>query len=208
MESLTESLESGVASLQLAERDREVEQNRLVQLQRSFSETRAQLGSKQRKAEQVKADLQRTTAEIEADTEHVEEDEQNLKNARDILQEAIDQMEQDTQQRAVLQQARHECQQLLENARAKAREHRDAAHQLALKIQSRGSRVISTEQAMSRLQGQQLIFVERKKSLETLLSESEEPQILLKHSHFFFAGVLHAGSPSHCNCSLLPERVL
>ena len=180
VESLTESLESGVASLQLAERDREVEQNRLVQLQRSFSETRAQLGSKQRQAEQVKADLQRTTAEIEADTEHVEEDEQNLKNARDILQEAIDQMEQDTQQRAVLQQARHECQQLLENARAKAREHRDAAHQLALKIQSLGSLVISTEQAMSRLQGQQLIFVERKKSLETLLSESEEPQILLK----------------------------
>ena len=80
----------------------------------------------------------------------------------------------------MLQQARHECQQLLENARAKAREHRDAAHQLALKIQSLGSLVISTEQAMSRLQGQQLIFVERKKSLETLLSESEEPQILLK----------------------------
>jgi type II protein arginine methyltransferase len=35
-----------------------------------------------------------------------------------------------------------------------------------------------------------------------------QPQILLKHSPFFFAGVLHAGSPSHCNCSLLPERVL
>ncbi|MDC1308338.1 chromosome segregation protein SMC, partial [Pseudomonadales bacterium] len=178
--SLTDSLESGVASLQLAERDREVEQNRLVQLQRSFSETRAQLGAKKLQVDQVKADLQRTTAEIEADTEHVEEDEQNLKAARDILQEALDQMEQDTQQRAVLQQARHECQQALENSRSKAREHRDASHQLALKIQSLGSAVVSTEQAMSRLQEQQLIFAERKKALEASLSESEEPQVLLK----------------------------
>jgi len=57
--SLTDSLESGVASLQLAERDREVEQNRLVQLQQSFSETRAQLGAKKLQVDQVKADLQR-----------------------------------------------------------------------------------------------------------------------------------------------------
>ncbi len=178
--SLTDSLESGVASLQLAERDREVEQNRLVQLQQSFSETRAQLGAKKLQVDQVKADLQRITAEIEADTEHVEEDEQNLKDARDILQEALDQMEQDTQQRAVLQQTRHECQQALENARSKAREHRDASHQLALKIQSLGSAVVSTEQAMTRLQEQQLIFAERKKALEASLSESEEPQVLLK----------------------------
>ncbi|MDC0174808.1 chromosome segregation protein SMC, partial [Pseudomonadales bacterium] len=80
----------------------------------------------------------------------------------------------------VLQQARHECQQALENSRSKAREHRDASHQLALKIQSLGSAVVSTEQAMSRLQEQQLIFAERKKALEASLSESEEPQVLLK----------------------------
>jgi chromosome segregation protein len=178
--SLTDSLERGVANLQIAEHDREEEQQRLVQQQRAFSETRAQLGAKKLQAEQVRAELQRTMGEIEADTEHVEEDEQQLKDARDILQEALDQMEQDTQARSTLQEARHTNQQALENARGLAREHRDAAHQLALKIQSLGSQVVSTEQAMSRLHEQQQIFAERKETLETNLTEGEEPQVQLK----------------------------
>ena len=178
--SLTDSLERGVANLQIAEHDRDQEQQRLVQQQRSFSETRAQLSAKKLQADQVRADLQRIMGEIEADTEHVEEDQQQLKDARDILQAALDQMEQDTLARSSLQEARHQNQQALESARALARAHRDAAHQLALKIQSLGSQVASTEQAMARLSEQQQIFAERKETLENNLSEGEAPQVQLK----------------------------
>jgi chromosome segregation protein len=164
----------------VAEHDRDVEQRRLVEQQRTFSETRAQLGAKKLQVKQVQGEMQKTLHEIEADTEHVEEDEAHLRAAKTILQDAIDQMEQDTQRREQLQLQRHECQQGLENARARAREHRDASHQLALRIQSLGSQVVSTEQAMTRLQEAQLIFAERKKSLESNLTEGEEPQVQLK----------------------------
>jgi chromosome segregation protein len=138
------------------------------------------LGAKKLQAEQVQGEMQKTLHEIEADTEHVEEDEAHLRAAKTILQDALDQMEEDTLHREQLQQQRHECQQGLENARARAREHRDAAHQLALRIQSLGSQVVSTEQAMKRLQEQQLIFAERKKSLESNLTDIQEPQVQLK----------------------------
>jgi chromosome segregation protein len=177
---LTDALEAGVGGLQVAEHDRDVEQRRLVEQQRTFSETRAQLGAKKLQVKQVQGEMQKTLHEIEADTEHVEEDEAHLRAAKTILQDAIDQMEQDTQRREQLQLQRHECQQGLENARARAREHRDASHQLALRIQSLGSQVVSTEQAMTRLQEAQLIFAERKKSLESNLTEGEEPQVQLK----------------------------
>jgi chromosome segregation protein len=177
---LTDALESGVFSLQAAEHDRDVEQRRQVQQQRAFSETRAQLGAKKLQVEQVQGEMQKTRYEIEADTEHVEEDEAHLRAAKTILQDALDQMEEDTQRREQLQLQRHECQQGLENARSRAREHRDAAHQLALQIQSLGSQVVSTEQAMTRLQEQQLIFAERKKNLESSLTDSQEPQVQLK----------------------------
>ncbi|MFT4632615.1 MAG: chromosome segregation protein [Candidatus Pseudothioglobus sp.] len=177
---LTDAFESGVASLQVAEHDRDVEQRRLVEQQRAFSETRAQLGAKKLQVEQVQGEMQKTLSEIDADTEHVEEDEGHLRAAKTILQDALDKMEEDTLHREQLQLQRHECQQGLENARSRAREHRDAAHQLALRIQSLGSQVVSTEQAMTRLQEQQLIFAERKKSLESTLTDSQEPQVQLK----------------------------
>ena len=177
---LTEGLEEGVAALQVAEKDRDNEQTRLAEQQRAFSETRAQLGAKKLQAEQIKTDLGRANDEIESNTIHVEEDQENLKLARNTLQGAMDDMEQNNLKRESMQHDRHEKQQQLEDARTRAREHRDASHQLALKIQSLNSRVTSTEQAMTRLQEQQALLAERKAALEVSINESEEPQVQLK----------------------------
>jgi len=177
---LTEGLEEGVAVLQVAEKDRDNEQTRLAEQQRAFSETRAQLGAKKLQAEQIKTDLGRANAEIESNTIHVEEDQENLKLARNTLQNAMDDMEQNNLKRESMQNDRHEKQQQLEDARTRAREHRDASHQLALKIQSLNSQVMSTEQAMTRLQEQQALLAERKAALEVSINESEEPQVQLK----------------------------
>ncbi|MDB3989514.1 chromosome segregation protein SMC, partial [Pseudomonadales bacterium] len=177
---LTEGLEEGVAALQVAEKDRDNEQTRLAEQQRAFSETRAQLGAKKLQAEQIKTDLGRANDEIESNTIHIEEDQENLKLARNTLQGAMDDMEQNNLKRESMQHDRHEKQQQLEDARTRAREHRDASHQLALKIQSLNSQVTSTEQAMTRLQEQQALLAERKAALEVSINESEEPQVQLK----------------------------
>ncbi|MEX0941592.1 MAG: chromosome segregation protein SMC [Pseudomonadales bacterium] len=177
---LTASLESGVSALKVAETERDQGQARLAEQQRAYSETRAQLGARRLQAEQIKNDLSRANQEIEASVTQLEQDEAQLKVARNLLSEAMDQMERDTQKRQQLISERDEKQRTLEAARTKSREDRDAAHQLALKIQSLNSEIASTGHAMSRLQEQQAVLEERKKALETSISESEEPQQNLK----------------------------
>lgn len=177
---LTERLESGTAALQAAETERERNQGRLAEQQRTYSETRAQLEAKRLQAEQIKTDIERANAEIDSSASQIEEDEAELKRARNKLQEALDQMEKDTAERAELLEERDRKNRILEEARSKAREDRDAAHDLALKVQSLKSEIASTEQAMERLNEQQRSLAERKQVLEQSLEESEEPQANLK----------------------------
>ncbi len=180
VESLTASLEGGQSALKVAEQDRDQAQQRLAEQQRAFSETRAQLGAKKLQVEQRRTDLSRANREIEEGVTQLEEDEANLRQARSALQSAMDQMENDTQRREALVREREEKQQELETARAEAREHRDAAHQLALRVQSLRSELSSTEQAMNRLKEQQQQLEERKRAIETSIAESTEPESDLK----------------------------
>ncbi|MCB1693011.1 MAG: chromosome segregation protein SMC [Pseudomonadales bacterium] len=177
---LAESLDGGVNALKVAEADRESAQKRLAEQQRAHSETRAQLGAKRLQAEQVRHDLSRANQEIESSVAQLETDEAQLKASRHQLGEAMDRMEADTQRREAMLADRNTRQQALESARAKAREHRDASHQLALRIQSLNSEIASTTQAMSRLEEQQTVFEERRQSLQTAIEESEAPQQNLK----------------------------
>ncbi len=180
VESLATSLNSGMSALQVAEADREQLARRMAEQQRAFGETRAQLGAKKLQAEQIATDLKRANTEIEEGVAHLEQDQAQLKQNRISLQDAMDQMEQDTLRRQALQEQRQEKQQILETTQERAREDRDASHQLALKIQTLSSQISATEQAMVRLQEQQQILSERKLSLETSISESVEPQLEMK----------------------------
>ncbi|MFT4676670.1 MAG: chromosome segregation protein [Patiriisocius sp.] len=177
---LSVRLDEGVSSLKVAETDREQLANRLAEQQRTFSETRAQLGAKTLQAEQIKTELTRANEEIEKSVIELEADSEQLSEARNGLQSAMDQMEQNTLRREQMRQDREEKQNALMASRDKARQDRDAAHQLDLRIQTVKSQISATEQAMSRLVEQQGIFAERKQTLETSISESEEPQIQLK----------------------------
>jgi len=177
---LTQELDSGVAALTVAETERGSRQTRLAEQQRAYGETRAQLGAKKLQAEQVKTDLGRASDEIESSNAQLEEDQKGLGVARNELQLAMDRMEEDTLNRESLNHRRDQIQQGLEEVRFAARTDRDAAHQLALRLQSLNSRISSTESAMSRLRQQQQTLNERKVSLENAIHESEEPQGQLK----------------------------
>ncbi|XOV89594.1 MAG: chromosome segregation protein SMC [Pseudomonadota bacterium] len=177
---LTDSLEGGVNALKVAESDRDIASRRMAEQQRAFSETRAQLGAKRVQAEQIRNDLARANQDIEVSMTQLEDDQAALRTARSTLQDAMDRMENDTRERETRLRQREELQQALEEARARAREDRDAAHQLALRIQSLTSQVESTEHAMTRLQEQGKLLEDRKQTLETSLNESEAPKENLK----------------------------
>ena len=180
VEALGRSLETGVTELQLAESERDRSQSRRAEQQRAHSETRAQLGAKRVQAEQVRQDLERTRNEIASSQAQLHEDEEQLRSVRHLLEAAMDEMEQDTRQREALLAERDEKQRALEAARARSREDRDTAHQLALRIQSLSSEITSTERAIARLAEQEQLLEERRQGLVKSLEESEEPREHLK----------------------------
>ena len=107
-------------------------------------------------------------------------DEVALRASRSALEAALDAMESDTQSRQTLSRRRDAITLQLKEARSKARTDSDAAHQLALRIQSLNSQIASSEQAMARLAEQQEILVNRKNSLEDSIRGTEEPQSQLR----------------------------
>jgi chromosome segregation protein len=177
---LTTELESGRANLTKLESDRDQQQKRLAEQQRTFGETRAQLGAKRVQAQQVANDLERAGREIDETTVQFEEDQQALRTARNDLQIALDSMESDTQRRDELVKRRESITAQLNEARDKAKTDSAAAHELALRIQSLSSQIESTEQAMARLREQEEILGNRQQSLEENISASEEPKSQLR----------------------------
>ena len=173
-------LDSSLAALFQAESDRDTQQARMVEQQRTFSETRAQLGAKRVQAEQIKVDITRAEEGIESCEQELKQDRELLSDARNELQVAMDRMEQDALRRVELIAERENIQSLLDEARIKAKAHRESAHDLALKIQSLESQIASAEQAMTRLKNQQRDLDERRVQLTLDIKESESPQGVLK----------------------------
>ncbi len=180
VERLSTALDAGMAALQSAESERDQQQKRLAEQQRTFGETRAQLGAKRVQAEQIRNDLARANKEIEETITQMEDDDATLREARNQLQSAIDAMENDTQKRDELVKRRESITAQLNEAREKARSDSAASHELALKVQSLNSQIASTEQAMNRLREQEQSQAARRASLEENITASQEPQGQLK----------------------------
>ena len=176
VEKLSVELDSGLASLHQAESERDTLQKRLAEQQRSFGETRAQLGAKKIQADQVKADADRAREEIATFETQRETDANALRDARVALEIAIDEMARNTEDRENLIRRRETITQQLDAARKQAKDDSAAAHQLALRIQSLTSQVSSTEQAMTRLVSQRQDLKDRQKQLDESIAASEEPQ--------------------------------
>lgn len=169
-------LEAGMAALKHAEEEREAGQARLAQQQRSSGETRTQLAAKELQAEQVSNELERARAEVADSRSQMESDNETLTAAREELQLAEDQMQGDAHKRAELIGERDNLNEQLTTARAKAKTDTDAAHQLALTVQSLQSKVASTQEAVQRLQEQKASLVARKEQLEQTISEAQGPR--------------------------------
>lgn len=158
-----------------AEEGRDQVRRRLQDEGRRQGELKAQLSAQQAKVEQLTLRRRRLDEELaELAEQHAIEQEQ-LGEARLSLQEALDAMAVDTERRESLLAERDGMREKLDRIRQESRQHKDQAHQLAVRVGSLRAQHESTRQALERLDSQAVRLVERCEQLNLNLEEGAAP---------------------------------
>ncbi len=157
------------------EDNREQQRRRQQDEARQQAELKAKLSASQARLEQLSVRRRRLDEELaELAAQRGLETEQ-LAEARLQLQDALDAMVLDTEQREVLLASRDGLREKLDRVRQEARQHKDQAHQLAVRVGSLKAQHDSTRQALERLEQQFERAVERREQLSLNLEEGEAP---------------------------------
>lgn len=166
---------------QLREAQREQEERREQQrrdhqgLSRQQGELNARLSASQARLEQLSLRRRRLDEELGDLSEQRALETEQLGEARLYLQDALDAMALDTEQRETLLASRDGIREQLDRVRQEARQQKDHAHQLAVRIGSLKAQHDSTRQALERLEQQFERAVERREQLSLNLEEGEAP---------------------------------
>ena len=152
------------------------EQRRAVQEQaRLLGELKAQLSGRQAKVEQLVLRRGRLDAELQDVEQQREIEQEQLGEGRLLLQDAVEGMASDTSQREQLLAQRDGLRERLDRMRQTARQHKDHAHQLAVRLGSLRAQHDSTRQALERLEMQFERAIERREQLNLNLEEGAAP---------------------------------
>ncbi len=161
---------------QREEEDRREQQRRRHQdLSRQQGELNARLSASQARLEQLSLRRRRLEEELAELSEQRALETEQLGEARLHLQDALDAMALDTEQRETLLASRDGIREQLDRIRQEARQHKDHAHQLAVRVGSLKAQFDSTRQALERLEQQFERAVERREQLNLNLEEGEAP---------------------------------
>ena len=158
------------------EEQREQLRRRTQDESRQHGELKASLSASRARAEQVELRRRRLHEELSELQEQRALEHEQLGEARLILQDALDLMAQDTEQREQLMARRDTLREGLDRIRQEARQHKDHAHQLAVRLGSLRAQHDSTRQALERLEQQAARLSERQEQLSLNLEEGEAPQ--------------------------------
>ncbi len=158
-----------------AEEQREQQRRQVQDQARRLGELKAQLSAGQAKAEQLVLRRTRLDHELQEAAEQREIEQEQLGEARLQLQDALDAMAQDNEQRESLLASRDSLRERLDRVRQEARQHKDHAHQLAVRLGSLKAQHDSTRQALERLQLQAERLHEKREQLNLNLEEGEAP---------------------------------
>ncbi|UVE19313.1 chromosome segregation protein SMC [Pseudomonas sp. LS44] len=165
----------------LRERQRQQEeareqQRRLLQHEaRQQGELKAQLSAGQAKVEQLILRRRRLDEELAELGEQRGLEHEQLGEGRLQLQDALDAMAIDNEQRESLLAQRDQLRERLDRVRQDARQHKDQAHQLAVRLGSITAQYESTRQALERLETQFARALERREQLTLNLEEGAAP---------------------------------
>ncbi|MBH3428600.1 chromosome segregation protein SMC [Pseudomonas alkylphenolica] len=142
---------------------------------RQQSELNARLSAGKARAEQLSLRRRRLEEELIELVEQRALESENLGESRLQLQEALELMAQDTEQRELLMAQRDSLRERLDRVRQEARQHKDHAHQLAVRLGSLRAQHDSTRQALERLELQSERLTEKREQLSLNLEEGEAP---------------------------------
>ncbi|MBD2836779.1 chromosome segregation protein SMC [Pseudomonas sp. JM0905a] len=175
LEQLEERLQRLRDDQRQQEESREQQRRLLQEESRALGELKARLSAQQAKVEQLALRRRRLEEELrELDEQRALEHEQ-LGEARLTLQDALDAMASDTEQREKLLAERDSLRERLDRIRQEARQHKDHAHQLAVRVGSLTAQHDSTRQALERLTLQFERLNERREQLSLNLEEGAAP---------------------------------
>lgn len=168
-------LEEGREQLHRLEAERESQQAALGQVQRQYGQVQSQLSAKQTRLEQMRERAQVMRAELEEMEDLMAQARDDLSAARTRLHEALAENETLEQQRAGLVQQRDEHRATVDCLRVAARQDHDAAHRIALRVESVRTNLAATRQRLERLQSQHGQLAARREQLVSGVAESDAP---------------------------------
>nr|WP_218575648.1 chromosome segregation protein SMC [Pseudomonas sp. PICF6] len=178
-EASVEALETELQNLRAQQRQQENGREHLRRLlqdeARQQGELKAQLSAGKAKVEQLALRRTRLEEEIAELGEQRALEHEQIGEARLQLQEALDAMAVDTEQRELLLAQRDSLRERLDRVRQDARQHKDHAHQLAVRLGSLKAQYDSTRQALERLEMQSERLTEKREQLSLNLEEGEAP---------------------------------
>ncbi|MFV0926755.1 chromosome segregation protein SMC [Pseudomonas palmensis] len=178
-EAALEQLEAQLLALREQQRvqedSREQLRRRTQEEARQQGELKARLSAGKARAEQLTLRRRRLEEELAELLEQRAIEHESLGESRLHLQEALDLMAHDTEQREALLAQRDNLRECLDRVRQEARQHKDHAHQLAVRLGSLRAQHDSTRQALERLELQSERLNEKREQLSLNLEEGEAP---------------------------------
>ncbi|MCK9530305.1 MAG: chromosome segregation protein SMC [Gammaproteobacteria bacterium] len=168
-------LEEGRERLHALEAERDAVQSRVNEAARQHGEVQAQVSGRQARLEQIRQRSERLASEADEVTNQLGQAEIDAEAARLRLHTALGAMDELAIQREELTRQRETLRDALEQARQQARNERETAHQVVLRIQTLRTELSSTEQALERMDSQLRQLAERREELLAALAEGDEP---------------------------------
>ncbi len=163
------------AALKEAETRRELLQMDVNRGNREAADAQAKLKAARSGMEQVTKRIQAVEAEVAEIAAQIAQTEQEIKAARGRVEAALQALAKSDARRAELQAEREKLRVRLETERQATGREREAAHEAALKLESRRSLKTSTEQGMQRMQAQVAQLEKRRDELKAGIEQSLGP---------------------------------
>ncbi len=175
VEALGRDLDAHKTAIASGEQARDDAQRELNHAHRSLAELGGQIKSQQGRLESAQARMTQIVQEVSLLGSRLKDEEDATRAARAALEQALSRMAEFEQQRQSLDGERRGLSELREAARAEARDARDQAHQVALRVESRRSAALSLRQALERMQQQREQLEARQNELVEQLKQGQSP---------------------------------
>ena len=175
VQELVAAQQAGQVHMKALEESRSKSQIVLTDTSRRHAEVRAQHSGKQARLENMRMRLERLTGDIDELHKQVSLDEEGLASTRRRLHEALALTEGHTAEREQWVQQRDQHRINVDSKRQCARTHREAAHEIALRIRSLQTQLQATRENLQRMEGQLTHSEQRRNELRQSLAKGDEP---------------------------------